>query len=48
VRWHALHDDLSAEIAAAGGDDVVLRQQWPMERAGRERRYSLSTGELLT
>jgi hypothetical protein len=47
VRWHALHDDLSAEIVAVDGDRVVLRQQWPRELAGRERRHSLLTGELL-
>jgi hypothetical protein len=29
VRWHALHDDLSAEIVAVDDDRVVLRQQWP-------------------
>jgi hypothetical protein len=47
VRWHTLHDDLSAEIVAVDGERVVLRQQWPRELAGRERRYSLSSGELL-
>jgi len=47
VRWHVLHDDLSAEIVAVDGDRIVLRQQWPRELAGRERYYSLSTGELL-
>jgi hypothetical protein len=46
VRWHALHDDLSAEIVAIDADHVVLRQQWPTELAGRERRYSLANGEL--
>lgn len=46
VRWHALHDDLSAEIVAIDADDVVLRQQWPRELAGIERRYSLANGEL--
>lgn len=48
VRWHALHDDLSAEIVAIDADHVVLRQQWPTELAGRERRYSLSNGEMAT
>lgn len=47
VRWHTLHDDLSAEIVAVDSDRVVLRQQWPTELAGRERRYSLANGELL-
>lgn len=46
VRWHVLHDDLSAEIVDVDQDDVVLRQQWPQELAGREHRYSLATGEL--
>jgi hypothetical protein len=47
VRWHVLHDDLSAEIVEVDNDRVVLRQQWPRELAGRERRYLLSNGELL-
>jgi hypothetical protein len=46
VRWHVLHDDLSAEIVGVDKDNVVLRQQWPQELADRERRYSLATGEL--
>jgi hypothetical protein len=46
VRWHVLHDDLSAEIVAIDGDRVVLRQQWPAEATGREHRYSLANGEL--
>ncbi len=46
VRWHVLHDDLSAEIVEIDQDDVVLRQQWPQELADREHRYSLATGEL--
>jgi hypothetical protein len=46
IRWHAMHDDLSAEIVAVDEDHVVLRQQWPQELAGRERRYSLRSVEL--
>jgi hypothetical protein len=47
VRWHVMHDDLSAEIVAVDKDHVVLRQQWPRELAGRERRYALKSGELV-
>lgn len=47
VRSHALHDDLSAEIVSVDDSRVVLHQQWPNELAGRERHYSLSSGELL-
>jgi hypothetical protein len=47
ARWHVMHDDLSAEIVAVDSDRVVLRQQWPRELAGHERRYLLSNGELL-
>lgn len=43
VRWHALHDDLSAEIILVDDIRVVLRQQWPNELVGRERntRYQM-------
>ena len=47
IRWHAMHDDLSAGIVSVDEDHVVLRQQWPQELAGRERRYSLRSGELV-
>jgi hypothetical protein len=47
VRWHVLHDDLGAEIAAVDNDRVALRQQWPAELTGSERCYSLANGELL-
>jgi hypothetical protein len=47
IRWHVMHDDLSAEIVAVDTEYVVLRQQWPQELAGRERRYSIESGELL-
>lgn len=47
IRWHVMHDDLSAEVVAMDRDHVVLRQQWPQELAGRERRYLLKNGELM-
>jgi len=46
VRWHVLHDDLSAEIISIDSDHVVLRQQWPRELAGHMRRYALSSGKV--
>jgi hypothetical protein len=47
IRWHTIHDDLSAEIVKIDEYHVVLRQQWPQELTGRERRYSLRNGELV-
>jgi hypothetical protein len=47
VRWHILHDDLSADIVEVDDAKVVLCQQWPREFAGRKRHYSLVNGETL-
>jgi len=48
VRWHAMHDDISAQITSVGEGQVVLRTQWPQELVGRQRRYSLKSGELIS
>ena len=46
VRWHILHDDISARFETVEDDHVTIGTQWPVELMGRERRYSLATGEL--
>jgi hypothetical protein len=47
VRWHRLHDDLSAHVVQLSDEDVVLETQWPRELAGSRRRYRLEDGEEL-
>jgi hypothetical protein len=45
VRWHRLHDDISARIVENHGRTVWLETQWPVDLAGRRVGYDLATGE---
>jgi len=41
-----MHDDISAMFETVEDDKVTIGTQWPVELMGRERQYSLATGEL--
>jgi hypothetical protein len=43
IRWHRLHDDISARFVEVG-DVVWVETQWPTEFAGVRVGYDLATG----
>jgi len=45
MRWHVLHDNLSAGFAGVDNAEVTIRSEFP-EMVGWVRRYSLATGDL--
>jgi hypothetical protein len=44
IRWHRLHDDISARVVEVTEDAVLLETQWPVELAGHRVAYSLRDG----
>ncbi len=47
LRWHRLHDDLSARLVGVENGIVVIERQWPFEEAGKRTRFRLVDGEEL-
>jgi len=45
VRWHRLHDDISARIAETDNEIVWVETQWPAELAGTRVGYDLASGQ---
>ena len=45
VRWHILHDDVSAGLLKIDNNCATFVQQWPQDVSGRVRRFHLATGE---
>jgi hypothetical protein len=44
LRWHRLHDDLSAYLVSASDGVVVIERQWPVAEAGKRMRFRLVDG----
>lgn len=47
IRWHRLHDDVSAHVVGVSTKEVILETQWPLKLAGVRRRFRLVDGEEL-
>jgi hypothetical protein len=45
VRWHRLHDDISARFVDVDSKRVWLESQWPQDVAGRRTGYDLESGQ---
>lgn len=45
VRWHRLHDDLSARLVGVEGGVAILETQWPPQMAGARKGFRLDDGE---
>lgn len=44
IRWHRLHDDLSARLISAEDGFAVIERQWPVSETGKLTRYRLDNG----
>jgi hypothetical protein len=44
VRWHRLHDDISARLISAADGVAVIEKQWPVPDSGSLTRYRLEDG----